>query len=79
MVEILARSARQRWPEEEDIAAPFAVSSLFFLRYVCPFLFTIEQGTPQNVVFTMKQSAKILQAMANQTDLQVFAFFFLFY
>ena len=69
VTQILAAAARARWPDDAE-AEPFAVSSFFFLRYVCPFLFVGGDSPSKNVAYTLKQVAKLIQAMANKVDVR---------
>lgn len=70
VAEILFSVVSQKWPESEE-AGPFAVSGFFFLRFVCPYLFNISSTINlTNVIFACKQIAKLMQALANGSDLK---------
>lgn len=68
--QILASKASARWSDQADEAGSFAVSSFFFLRFLCPFFLTSTASTPGNASFTMKAIAKVLQAMVNGQELR---------
>ncbi len=68
VAEVLGRAVARKWPEHDE-AVPFAMSAFFFLRFVCPYFFNVPSSTPGHAVFTSRQIAKMLQAMANGGEL----------